>query len=516
MTSPTGWPRTVPGFATRVMVHRGEITFFVDRDKLLELAKHLRDDEALRFEICVSVSGVHYPEQTGHELHAVFHLLSMTYNRRIRLEVEVSEDDPHLPSLVPVYPMANFHERETWDMFGIIFDGHPALTRILMPDDWVGHPQRKDYPLGGIPVEFKGAVVPRLTIAGATTDERAVLRRVAGRYRRRRYLCEYGDEKGDHAYLANGGDWDQVVEAQRERSDETIVINVGPQHPSTHGVMRLVMEMDGETIISLRPSIGFLHTGIEKSAEYRSWSQGSVFFTRCNYVAGIFNEAAYSLAVDKLLGITDKMPRRGNQLRVMAMEANRIASHITAVGATGLDLGATSVQEVALRERERTLDFLEAVTGLRMNNAYIRPGGVENDLPEDGLDLLDELIRQLRKNVPEIGQYTLTNPIFVRRNKGVAHMSLASAVMMGASGPVLRSAGYPWDLRKMEPPTAATRTTTSRCAPPIRSIPTGASSSASTRSSSRCASSNRCATSWPRARVSRTASRTPTCRGRAT
>lgn len=150
----------VPGFATRVMVHRGEITFFVDRDKLLELAKHLRDDEALRFEVCVSVSGVHYPEQAGHELHAVFHLLSMTYNRRIRLEVEVPDDDPHLPSLVPVYPMANFHERETWDMFGIIFDGHPGLTRILMPDDWVGHPQRKDYPLGGIPVEFKGAVVP--------------------------------------------------------------------------------------------------------------------------------------------------------------------------------------------------------------------------------------------------------------------------------------------------------------------------------------------------------------------
>ena len=150
----------VPGFATRVLVHRDEITFFVERDKLLDLVKVLRDDEALRFEVCVSVSGVHYPEQTGHELHAVFHLLSMTYNRRIRLEVEVSEDDPHLPSVVPVYPMANFHERETWDMFGIIFDGHPGLTRILMPDDWVGHPQRKDYPLGGIPVEFKGAVVP--------------------------------------------------------------------------------------------------------------------------------------------------------------------------------------------------------------------------------------------------------------------------------------------------------------------------------------------------------------------
>lgn len=150
----------VPGFATRIMVHRNQITFFVDPEKLQQLALALRDDELLRFEVCVSVSGVHYPEQTDHELHAVFHLLSMTYNRRIALEVEASEDDPHVPSLTPIYPMANFHERETWDMFGIIFDGHPGLTRILMPDDWVGHPQRKDYPLGGIPVEFKGATVP--------------------------------------------------------------------------------------------------------------------------------------------------------------------------------------------------------------------------------------------------------------------------------------------------------------------------------------------------------------------
>lgn len=150
----------VPGFGTRVTVDRDEITFYVRPDHLVALCQALRDDAHLRYEVCIAVSGVHYPEQTGEELHAVYHLLSMTHNRRIRLEVPVAEDDPHIPSVVTVYPMADYHEREAWDMFGLIFDGHPALTRILMPDDWVGHPQRKDYPLGGIAVEYKGATVP--------------------------------------------------------------------------------------------------------------------------------------------------------------------------------------------------------------------------------------------------------------------------------------------------------------------------------------------------------------------
>jgi NADH-quinone oxidoreductase subunit C len=144
----------------RVVVHRGEITFHVRREDLLATAQHLRDDPRLRFEFCSGVSGVHYPDDTGAELHAVYHLLSMSFNRRIRLEVSVPDADPHLPSIVSVYPTNDWHERETWDMFGIIFDGHPALTRILMPDDWPGHPQRKDYPLGGVPVEYKGATIP--------------------------------------------------------------------------------------------------------------------------------------------------------------------------------------------------------------------------------------------------------------------------------------------------------------------------------------------------------------------
>ena len=148
------------GSLGNVVVHRGEITFHVRREDIVHVAQTLRDDPKLRFEFCAGVSGVHYPDDQGNELHAVYHLLSMTHNRRIRLEVSVPDADPHIPSLVGVYPTNDWHERETYDMFGIIFDGHPALTRILMPDDWPGHPQRKDYPLGGIPVEYKGGTIP--------------------------------------------------------------------------------------------------------------------------------------------------------------------------------------------------------------------------------------------------------------------------------------------------------------------------------------------------------------------
>ncbi|GAB2819851.1 NADH-quinone oxidoreductase subunit C [Actinocorallia aurea] len=144
----------------RTVVDRGELTFFIKRERIAEVAAVLRDDPELRFELLSGVSGTHYPAEEGRELHAVYHLLSMTHNRRVRLEVAIPDADPHVPSLVGVYPTADWHERETWDFFGIVFDGHPALTRIEMPDDWIGHPQRKDYPLGGIPVEYRGAEIP--------------------------------------------------------------------------------------------------------------------------------------------------------------------------------------------------------------------------------------------------------------------------------------------------------------------------------------------------------------------
>lgn len=143
----------------KVVIDRGEITFHIRREAVLAVVTQLRNAQSLRFEFCSSISGVHFPHETGRELHVVYHLLSMTHNRRIRVEVSAPDGGPHVPSVVPIYPTADWHERETWDMFGVVFDGHPALTRILMPDDWPGHPQRKDYPLGGIPVEYKGGTI---------------------------------------------------------------------------------------------------------------------------------------------------------------------------------------------------------------------------------------------------------------------------------------------------------------------------------------------------------------------
>ncbi len=253
----------------------------------------------------------------------------------------------------------------------------------------------------------------------------------------------------DHVYMSQGNDWDSIVAEQADRSDETIVINFGPHHPSTHGVLRMVMELDGETVKSVRPGIGFLHTGIEKNMEYRTWTQGVTYITRANYVASIFNEAVYCLGVEKLLGI--QAPERADILRVMAMEVNRIGSHLIAVGTGGLELGASSVAEVALREREITLEFLQAVTGLRMNNAYIRPGGVAVDLPEDGLDRLRALVQRMEKYLPELAGFCNANPVFRARMCDVATLDLTACMALGVSGPALRATGYPWDLRKTQP-----------------------------------------------------------------
>ena len=207
-----------------------------------------------------------------------------------------------------------------------------------------------------------------------------------------------GESTADRVYLAQGGDWAQIAAEQAERGDETIVVNMGPQHPSTHGVLRLILEMDGETVTHIRPAIGFLHTGIEKNMEFKTWTQGVAFCTRMDYVAPLFNEAVYCLAVEKLLGITDDIPERASVLRVLVMELNRIASHLVAMGTGGMEIGALTVMTIAFREREMILDFLEGLTGLRMNHAYIRPGGVANDLQEGGLEHLRTVIAWLKKH----------------------------------------------------------------------------------------------------------------------
>ncbi|PID98198.1 MAG: NADH dehydrogenase subunit D [Actinomycetales bacterium] len=261
-----------------------------------------------------------------------------------------------------------------------------------------------------------------------------------------------GEEtSAQRVYLSQGGDWDEIATEQAERGDETIVVNMGPQHPSTHGVLRLILEMDGETVKSIRPAIGFLHTGIEKNMEYKTFTQGVPYVTRMDYVAPLFNEAVYCLAVEKLLNITDDIPERANVIRVLMMELNRIASHLVAMGTGGMEIGALTVMTIAFRERELILDFFEAISGLRMNHAFIRPGGVANDLPNDGIEQLRELVSWLKKHLPEYATFCNENPIFKLRMEDVATLNLPEAMMMGVTGPPLRATGYEWDLRKTQP-----------------------------------------------------------------
>lgn len=260
-----------------------------------------------------------------------------------------------------------------------------------------------------------------------------------------------GEATTGTVYTSTGGDWDDIVAAQAERGDETLVINMGPQHPSTHGVLRLILECDGETVVKIRPGIGFLHTGIEKNMEHRTWAQGSAFVTRMDYVAPLFNEAAYCMSVERLLGIEDDIPERAQIIRVLVMELCRIASHLVAIGTGGMEIGALTVMTIGFREREMILDFFEALTGLRMNHAYIRPGGVANDLPENGLAQLRDVVEWLEKHLPEYAKFCNENPIFKLRMEGIGYQSLSACMALGVTGPVLRSTGYGWDLRKMQP-----------------------------------------------------------------
>ncbi len=260
-----------------------------------------------------------------------------------------------------------------------------------------------------------------------------------------------GEETEGTVYTAVGGDWAEIAAEQAERGDEVLVVNMGPQHPSTHGVLRLILECDGETVTSIRPGIGFLHTGIEKNMEYRNYTQGVAFVTRMDYVAPLFNEVAYCLSVERLLGISDDIPERANIIRVLMMELNRISSHLVAIGTGGMEIGALTVMTIGFREREMILDFLEAVTGLRMNHAYIRPGGVANDLPETGISHLRDLIGWLHKHLPEYAAFCNENPIFKARMCDIAYQDLAACFALGVTGPPLRATGYDWDLRVKQP-----------------------------------------------------------------
>ena len=263
------------------------------------------------------------------------------------------------------------------------------------------------------------------------------------------YALSYETGQGT-VYTVSGGDWDSISspdEGERER----IVVNMGPQHPSTHGVLRLILELEGETVIDTRCGIGYLHTGIEKNMEYRNWTQGVTFVTRMDYLSPFFNETAYCLGVEKLLDVTDQIPERASTIRVLMMELNRISSHLVALATGGMELGALTAMTFGFRERELILDIFEMVTGLRMNSAFIRPGGVAQDITDDQVARIRETLPLLRKRMKDTTDLLVDNAIWMGRTVGVGYLDLAGCMSLGITGPILRSTGLPHDLRKSQP-----------------------------------------------------------------
>ena len=263
------------------------------------------------------------------------------------------------------------------------------------------------------------------------------------------YSPTYETTEG-RVYTVMGQDWDSVLGAP-EGESERIVVNMGPQHPSTHGVLRLILELEGESVTEARCGIGYLHTGIEKNLEYRTWTQGVTFVTRMDYLSPFFNETAYCLGVEKLLGITDQIPERAQIIRVMMMELNRVSSHLVALATGGMELGALTAMIFGFRERESVLDLFELVTGLRMNSAYIRPGGVAQDLPAGAEKQIRDTIMALPRRMKDTTDLLVDNSIWLARTQGIGKLDLAGCMALGVTGPVLRATGLPQDLRKTNP-----------------------------------------------------------------
>jgi NADH-quinone oxidoreductase subunit D len=250
-------------------------------------------------------------------------------------------------------------------------------------------------------------------------------------------------------YNLTGGDWDSVIANLGEAKQDRLVLNMGPQHPSTHGVLRLVVELEGESVTDLRAIIGYLHTGIEKNVEFRNWTQGVTYLTRADYLAPIFNETVYCLGVEKLLGI--EVPARAQLIRLMLAEVNRVSSHFVALATGGMEMGALTAMTNGLRARERCLDVLERITGLRMNHGYVRPGGIAQDLPDDTEEMVRDWIKEIRGEITGLRRLLAGQPIWINRLKDVGWLGVEGCLALGVTGPMLRAAGLPWDIRKTEP-----------------------------------------------------------------
>lgn len=416
--------------------------WIVQPASLLEVAAVLRDKHG--FDYLSSVTGVDYAPET---MEVVYHAYKTTGGRGLVFKVQAPRVDPiEFPSVTGIWPGAEFQEREIWDLFGIRFSNHPDLRRILMWEGFEGHPLRKDWrePF------FEDEVKPYKT------------RWPEGKFE----VAEQRNPFSDNLRYPSGFDPEKVV-FDGEKSlygalaqystieaglkTDHVIINMGPQHPSTHGVFRVAVILDGETIVSLKPVMGYLHRNHEKIGERNTFLQNMPFTDRLDYFNSMTNNWGYSLAIEKLMGITP--PERAEYLRVIMAELSRIQNHLILTGMLLNDLGAYFTPALyAFEERELILDIFEAVSGSRMMCNYHRFGGVAHDIPADALQKLKGLVEErLPRKVEEFDRLLSENEVFVARTRGVPMINGADAVRYSLTGPVLRAAGIPYDLRRVQP-----------------------------------------------------------------
>jgi NADH-quinone oxidoreductase subunit C/D len=396
-------------------------TVWVPKEKIIPVIQYLKSDPIQSFSFLYDLSGIDERNRTKKantppsDFTVVYHLFSYRHNHFIRLKVALQGEYPALPSITAVFKNANWYEREVYDMFGIRFEGHPHLQRILMPLTWKGYPLRKEHP------------------ARATE---------IGPY-------QLWDEKQDteqEALRFKPEEWGM----QRESDDaDFMFLNIGPQHPGTHGVLRIILQLDGEDIVDAVPEIGFHHRGAEKMGERQSWHTYIPYTDRVDYLGGVMNNLAYLLAVEKLAGI--EVPDRVKVIRVMLCELFRIASHLVWFGTFAQDVGQLSPVFYMFTDREKIFDIIEAICGGRMHPNWFRIGGVSQDLPKGWEPLVRSFVDHFPKQLKEYNNMVMRNSIFRARTKGIGVYTLDEAIEWGVTGAGLRACGFEWDFRKKRP-----------------------------------------------------------------
>ncbi|HWV14227.1 MAG TPA: NADH-quinone oxidoreductase subunit C/D [Cellvibrio sp.] len=346
-----------------------------------------------------------------------YHLISIERNSDIRIKVALKEGDLNLPTSMGIWPNANWYEREVWDLFGIVFAGHPHLTRILLPRTWEGHPLRKDYSARA--TEFDPF---KLNAAKQDLEQEAL--------------------------LFNPEEWG-MKRSNQDNTEDFMFLNLGPNHPSAHGAFRIVLQLDGEEIVDCVPDIGYHHRGAEKMAERQSWHSYIPYTDRIDYLGGVMNNMPYVLAVEKLAGI--KVPARVDTIRVMLTEFFRITSHLLYLGTYIQDVGGMSPVFFMFTDRMKAYDVIEAITGFRMHPAWFRIGGVASDLPKGWERLVREFVEWMPARLKEYEKAALKNSILKGRSIGVAQYNKEEALAWGVTGPGLRATGVDFDLRKARP-----------------------------------------------------------------